>query len=428
MPELLHFPPQGRMVAQYARRGDTGQISLADNPNPASDNDALRRELLERSRRHEAVELEIVAQTYMQSPDITNSHFIDFAPEALDHLAATAADTPFCRDHSLGTDDQGGYALRSTVERDGGAEMLHERISLRKPFAVQAALEQLMKRFSISIWAELDDIHCTVCQAPMLECDHWPGDETDSGLVIFRHFAASWRERSWVVRSSVGDTGLLSWQQLSELRPKERAARQHGRSRTRLSTHPVKPRKPMNELFTLFNLSEDADPAVLTEKVRAKLSALEAAEAKAADLVAERDAAMAERDAAVTELAERREADLKAEAEITISALLADARIRPGGQQEALLRARFADGDVSGARSLAAAFGENARVAPVGGRQSSESPAASEPAGSSAAGDIDYQAAFAALPEHLRKASAKLSDNPQRLFELHPELLERVGQ
>ena len=139
-------------------------------------------------------------------------------------------------------------------------------------------------------------------------------------------------------------------------------------------------------------------------------------------VVAERDAARQELEEARATLADLQAKELDVEADSAIKSLLEDGRIRPGGKQEQLLRARFASGDADGARALVAAFTENPRVAPVGPRQS----ATDVPTAPPADGAIDYKAAFAALPVHLREAAAAYADNPKRLFELRPELLKKI--
>lgn len=397
------MPPQRANIATFTRHGDSGVVSLFDDGEQ-------RRELLERVRCGEVVELLIDAQTYAQGEGVENRNFEIFSPEALESLVSTAAGTPFARDHSLRTEDKAGHAKSAELRREQGVDALQERLEVVKPWAVEAALDGTMTHFSISTITPWGDVECGYCGNPVLLCDHWPGDLVEGAdkHVVWIHRSAEWVERSWVVRPAVTDTGLIGWTQLYDLR--------NARARAR------KPERRNMNIKELLKLSADADENAVTAKVRTLLAENEQLRARYQDLEAAATQGAEELEKVRAELADLRTAEAKREADAEIEKLVKEGRIRAEGKQEELIRAKYDAGDIEGARALVAAFSENSPIAPVG-RQSTEKPA---PAAVSTDGVIDYAAAFAALPEHIRSVVAKHKADPEKLFAMRPDLLDRV--
>ncbi|WP_428262980.1 hypothetical protein, partial [Haliangium sp.] len=98
---------QALVSLAFERAGDAGPLVLAGKE-AAAEAEAQRRELIERSRRGEQIELELTATTYTQRPGTTNRNFIEFSPGALRRLAKSGPGTPFLRDHWLWNTDASG--------------------------------------------------------------------------------------------------------------------------------------------------------------------------------------------------------------------------------------------------------------------------------------------------------------------------------
>ncbi len=414
MLEAFYSNPRPVGIATFAMKGQTGKLSLTDD-------DQQRKELLERSYRGEAIELEIEAQTYAQGVGIENRKYIDFSTEALKHLAATAAGTPFCRDHSLDTDKGLGDTLSSRYHNDGLIEALIETLSVRSRAGVRAVLERRVTNFSIGVLYDFETLECRVCNDTVLKCDHYPGQQLKGNKVAtWRYNDAEWLERSWVIRPAVVQTGILGWERLSAARSNTRNPKRN----TDMAEY--------TELYRILNLDSSAGEVGITAAVNRITTELQVSQARVRDLegvVTERDTAKAEVAKLRAELDDRRAKDLESEAEQTIADLVKDGRIRPGGSQEELLRKTFASGDEANARALVTAFAENPRIAPVGQRQSANLGNNATPQAStapSAPPATDYGALFAALPEHIRNAAAACADQPERLFQRRPDLLQRA--
>lgn len=153
--------------------------------------------------------LDIIA--YRQ-PAAHNRSFVRFLPEAVGPLALSFAGAPFLRDHAQrNLLARGGSILSSTLRQaDDGPEIL-QTVELVTPWAVEAALQGLMDRFSIG-WNTTGQILCSVCDAPFWEgdCLHWPGDTVDGVRVEAIVTAADGVETSAVLVPAVIGTGIES--------------------------------------------------------------------------------------------------------------------------------------------------------------------------------------------------------------------------
>jgi hypothetical protein len=409
--DLLWTAPAGHVVElAFERTGEAATLAAKDHEK--------RSELLTRLAQGERIQILLTAETYGQGGSIENANFTEFSSSALNALARAADGTSFQRDHSLATVDCGGFVKgASKVEtRSDGARILMETVQLVKPWAVEAALDGSMRKFSISWRARsLDDVICSSCGGSVLKCTHWPGDrvETKGGeslRVTYLYKSAQWRERSWVINPAITQTKPKAWEALSEAR----------RSRSLPETSKM---EPFSKIAAV--LSCEATEDVVLEAARKLAARVEALSAEAADLrttVKEHEALTVKVATLESELADKRKADVKAEADSTVAELCKDARIRPGGAQEKLLRDFFHKNDLATARALAASYRENEQLAPVGGRQ-----AAGDGQGQGQRDTVDLAAWFASLPEHIRQAAGSLADKPEKFIRASGEALRQAG-
>lgn len=118
-----------------------------------------------------------------------NRAFVRFKPALLRSLAKSFVGAPFLRDH----DQQnllavGGSIVASEFHGAEGAGEIRQTLELVKPWAIEAALDGTMSRFSIG-WNNTTPVVCSMpdCGAPMFgtflgtvpTCGHMPGDELE---------------------------------------------------------------------------------------------------------------------------------------------------------------------------------------------------------------------------------------------------------
>ncbi len=411
----------GLIEVHFERQGEGGPLVLAKagKAKAKDDEDAKRRELVERSRGGEQIELLLHAKTYEQIEGQPDASFVDFSPRALKQLKQTAKDTPFLRDHATWNIEAcGGLCESAELVGVPGGKALHEKIVLDQPWAVQAALTRKMRKFSIG-WFPTGKVLCLLCKKSVRECRHWPGQLIGEGdspkRVVWRYTSVRKRETSHVLFPAVRTTEPLSIEQLS------------GRSRHFV---PTGPGGQMNEELCKLARLLGLDPA-------AGLASVEAAVQKA---LADRDeyqAGLADHrkrlEASETELSElrakdaaREQATRDAECERTVTELR-DSGFLIGGREskrEALLRQAFASNDPDLGRQLAESFREGGRVTLAG--QPRQSRPEAEPAPTSRPGDafsfprkddrsVDYVNLREQLPVGMREqlSSGWMGDDPE---------------
>lgn len=131
--------------------------------------------------------LRIDATTYTQADDRPNRNFVRFRDGALRAFARTFKGAPLLRDHNQHELlARGGTVVDSVLEVDEatGVSSIKQTIELVKPWAIEAALDGTLDRFSIG-WRATGPVTCTVCgkeyarawfgMAP--SCEHEPGEE-----------------------------------------------------------------------------------------------------------------------------------------------------------------------------------------------------------------------------------------------------------
>lgn len=151
-----------------------------------TDRDALLAEV--RGNPGTTLRLRLEAVTYLQGEnpgENPNANFMRFSSARLEAIAASFAGAPFLRDHQQRELlARGGTILESrVVEAAGGGRAFRQSIELVKPWAVEAALDGTLDRFSIG-WAPVGQATCTVCSAPLeifwgwlfMDCEHQPGE------------------------------------------------------------------------------------------------------------------------------------------------------------------------------------------------------------------------------------------------------------
>lgn len=182
---------------------------------------AARDKLLAKLAAGEYVELEMDIRAFVQEPGKRNKNFVrvkDGRP--LSSGAKTWSTKPFLRDHERrNTLARGGTIISSEVRDEGGAKVVYQTVRLTAPWAVEQAARKLMDRFSVS-FAPTAPILCSVCDADIRKCAHWPGDTTDDGQVVEAVFTGiEGVETSSVNDPAVEGTGVESIRaQLSAMR------------------------------------------------------------------------------------------------------------------------------------------------------------------------------------------------------------------
>jgi hypothetical protein len=119
------------------------------------------------------VRLAVDATTYLQGAE-PNHNFIRFREGSMRALARSFVGRPFLRDHNTHdfTARGGTITASELVEAGDGTRAIRQTIELVKPWAVEAALDGTLDRFSIG-WRATGPVTCTVCDAPYLH-GYWP--------------------------------------------------------------------------------------------------------------------------------------------------------------------------------------------------------------------------------------------------------------
>jgi hypothetical protein len=309
--------------------------------------------------------LTIVARTYLQT-DKPNRNFVRFRDGALRAVATSFEGAPFLRDHNQGELlARGGTIVASKlVEDDDGTKAFEQTIELTKPWAIEAALDGTLDRFSIG-WRAVGEVTCTVCHKAFEAgwfglspaCEHELGEEYEvrggaKRIAQAEFSGAEGVEVSGVSVPAVTGTSIdairaaLAAGELSDLLPYK------------------EPQTMLVNISQALKLAATADePAVLREIERRDML-LEAERARAES--AETRAAAAEARLSVVE--EQRLAARRAE---LLALALREGKATPTGPIYAKL-AKVAERDVEAAEALLA---EMPRVTPVGKGLASAEPA-----------------------------------------------------
>jgi hypothetical protein len=168
--------------------------------------------------------IRIEAVTYLQADGAPNRNHVRFREGAMRAIAKSFRGAPFLRDHNQREMlARGGTVVDSQlVEREDGSKGFVQTIELTKPWAIEAALDGTLDRFSIG-WRATGPVTCTICSAEFESgffglaptCDHEPGQtyEVRGGaqrLCEAEFSAAEGVECSGVSVPAVADTGIES--------------------------------------------------------------------------------------------------------------------------------------------------------------------------------------------------------------------------
>lgn len=278
---------------------------------------AERETALEAVRAGKPTRLQLDAVTFVQR-DTPNRNFVRFLPAILEPMAASFVGMPVLRDHEQGNlSARAGTITKSELGQHEGFPAFLQTLELVKPWAVEAALDGTLDRFSIG-WHTTGDVLCSVCGEKMmsLDCAHFPGDEvkTDGGLktsVVEMVFTgAQGVETSAVSVPAVEGTGIQDIRAALAL----------------LRTEPQE-KKPMilAKLAAVLAMSADASEAAI-------LAEVEGLKAERQLLAAEREGHK-ETKAALAAAEQKLAASAAAEHETRVSALIEsavrDGKIRP---------------------------------------------------------------------------------------------------
>lgn len=381
-PRIYSLGHSGLVSVSFDRRGEGGVVLVCPTGGTrksVADADEQRKELIERSRRGEHIELQLEAVTYRQHDDHPDANYSDFSPAALARMAKTAPGTAFLRDHLLrDTAAVGGFCESCKLEtlEDGTREM-KETIVLSKPWAVESVLDGTMRRFSIGARPQggIKNVICRACGDTVAECGHYPGEvvETRSGpkTAVWRYKDAIMLERSWVLDPAVENTHIIGW--VEKARQGKTLSMSMDNHRETKGTEAQPSTQPAPDLEREALKAANADLTAAVAKLRADLAVKDA------------------------ELATfRAETETKA-VEGQIVELLRTGKLAPNGTQEKQIRDRLASGDLAGAKALLAFASEAPAVTPAGAaRQSAPQSGVTFTA---ADGRMNYEAIVRAMPE-----------------------------
>lgn len=142
---------------------DGGEHELSDD---------MRRDALVKVRSGEMTELEFEAITFLAR--YPNTNYLRFKDEDLARFAASYKGVPFLRNHDvydIGARD--GTIMGSQCEQVNGVDAFKQRVRLTTQRGMEDFLQGRIDRFSIGWY--YDDIHCSICNGPWLQCHHSPG-------------------------------------------------------------------------------------------------------------------------------------------------------------------------------------------------------------------------------------------------------------
>lgn len=345
---------------------------------------AERAKLLALAKAGQIDRLVVNATTFIQRPKASNRNYVRVKPGAMQALASSFVGLPMLKDHNTDLDARGGTILESKLERaetaDGTEYRIKMRIELVKGWAILAALDGTLDRWSISFGRADGDVLCSIHETPVFsKCYCWRGETVEINgekrKVEFLYTKADGREVSGVSVPAVVGTGIDT---IDALRAELSAEGVDLGSLVGPAwASPPSRRNAMNDLAMLAAILGLAATASL-EEVSGSINKLKTDAAAAQDArdvaLEERDTARASLAAIETELGELKAKDTAEKVEASIAALKAAGKIAPGGKAEKALRntaARdFALFEAQAAEMLEA----GAAVTPAGGKRQAAEP------------------------------------------------------
>ena len=179
-----------------------------------------RADLLKAARAGEVIELELEADTFIQR-DEPNRNFVRFKPGIMATFAKSFEGQPVLRDHNSYELLARGGTIRASklIHNEDGSKTIRMRLRLVKPWAVEAALDGTLDRFSIGWSRGNSTVECSICEADWMKCSHYPGDKVEGQVMQLVFTGATGTEVSAVNVPAVVGTGISSISQLSTLDP-----------------------------------------------------------------------------------------------------------------------------------------------------------------------------------------------------------------
>lgn len=349
-----------------------------------------RKTLIELSLAGKHVELDIDIIAYVQTPGVRNRKFIRFRPDRLPDIARSGVGTPFLRNHEQRELlSAGGTVTASALVTSGEAREIHQTARLTVPWAVQAALQSVLGKFSIGWWPT-GAIHCSLCEAPIEDClwkrGHWRGSEHDGQVVEFIFQDAELIETSAVNIPAVPETRVRGIRSASAHDPNhaERVIDELLALGAHLpSSHPgdlpmPDTRNALARINTKLGLQTEANEAAALAALAALFNERDLARSQLADVTAERNAATTERDQLRARLAEIEASRQNERADAFVQRAVEAGKCALKSETSRYFRDLFLRDEKAAQESLAAA----PRVTPVGEDMQSREPASpsSQPA------------------------------------------------
>lgn len=324
--------------------------------------EAAKEEMLRAARAGEVVSLEVEAVTFIQR-DTPNRNFVRFKPGMLATFAKSFEGQPMLRDHaSWSMAARGGTILASKLEHnDDGSKQIRMRLELVKPWAVEAALDGTLDRFSIG-WSRTGIVECSFHCAAWSKCDCWPGDTMSDGTRMQLVFtAADGTEVSGVNVPAVVGTRIEAIQQLTAIDDGTLLADILAEHATHREQETMKP-EIYAALVASLGLSATATHEEVAEAAQAQADKLKIAESKGSDVAA--------RLAAVEKAStDRAAAERITKIDDSIAKLIAAGKLKPdpapASLESALRRSGARDFDVFAA-TVADMLSVGASITPVG--------------------------------------------------------------
>ena len=266
--------------------------------------------------------LTLVAHTYLQGGATICTKFVRIRDGALRAAGRSFRNTPFLRDHQANDFmARGGTVVESdVVDLDGDVKAFRQTLELVKPWAIEAALDGTMDRFSVRFKG--GPVSCTICGAEFRSsffgglypsCDHEPGaqyplKDGSTAMCLAEFYAATGVETSCCSVPSVGGTNV------DEIRAAALAAAHAGEldlthpqwAELSALINPHKEKLPMKVFATLaavIGLAADVDEAAIVVGVEKVVTERDGLRAALSDTQTKLNAAVAER--ATAELATR---------------------------------------------------------------------------------------------------------------------------
>lgn len=336
---------------------------------------ARRDELLQalHEGRHVALSLDIMP--FRQRDGERNRNNVRFRTGGLRAMGRTGKGKPFLRDHSQGESlAVGGEILSSRMEPElvAGAEewRLHQSVRLTAPWAVELALRDLIRFFSIG-WNPTGAVLCTACGKDYFrECsEHWRGQVLEDGTVVELEYQdAELVETSCVPVPAVLGTHIESIRAALSAAGPNGAGKPRGENEMNL----------LKLMVSILGLAATAGDDEVVQAVNGLKQRIDVAEDKAKVAIADCDEAKAKLATATAELETLRSDALKRSEDEFIAESIKLGKLKPTGDAfEATLRTWFRK-DKAAATELR---DSRARVTPVGDKRQSDKADASPAAG-----------------------------------------------